>query len=395
MKPKKILILTTGQPATNPRVVKEYLAFKQAGFETKVLYSYWTRWADSQQAELFKTYQLAKEDFILVGGHPKNQKILYFVTRLFHKLAQWVIPNSPIAITRTGAFLFVKALRLNSDLYIGHNLGALPAAVWAAKRNKAHAGFDAEDFHRGEWPIGSAMQKRVARIEQKYFPELSYFSAASPLTRERYQKLFPNVKSHCINNVFSKKDFVLRPESKEKISLVWFSQNINRGRGLELIVPSIFEKRDRFQLVLIGQLNQDFYEEALKPYVECLLIKEPMTQLKLNAEVCYYDIGLALEPGKDENNLIAISNKIWAYYQAGLFIMATDTPGQDLFLRDYPEHGVVVKRSKEEIDLALCQILKNINSIRAHKQDRFLRAQANGWESESAKLLKFVGDLSS
>ena len=41
-----------------------------------------------------------------------------------------------------------------------------------------------------------------------------------------------------------------------------------------------------------------------------------------------FDIGLALEPGRDENNQIAISNKLFTYLLAGNVVIATATKGQ-------------------------------------------------------------------
>ena len=43
------------------------------------------------------------------------------------------------------------AAAVAADLYIAHNLAALPAARHAARRHRGRLGFDAEDYHRGQF----------------------------------------------------------------------------------------------------------------------------------------------------------------------------------------------------------------------------------------------------
>jgi len=43
---KKIVLITTGQPSCNPRVVKEADALSAAGHEVTVIYNYYIGWAD-------------------------------------------------------------------------------------------------------------------------------------------------------------------------------------------------------------------------------------------------------------------------------------------------------------------------------------------------------------
>ena len=42
----KIVLITTGQPSCNPRIVKEADALSAAGHEVIVVYNYFIKWAD-------------------------------------------------------------------------------------------------------------------------------------------------------------------------------------------------------------------------------------------------------------------------------------------------------------------------------------------------------------
>ena len=70
--PKKIAILTTGQPSTNPRMLKEYISLKKANYDVKVFYCFWQEWATKADATLFEDGVIRKEDFILVWWQSKN-----------------------------------------------------------------------------------------------------------------------------------------------------------------------------------------------------------------------------------------------------------------------------------------------------------------------------------
>src|SRR6202000_2983640 len=93
---------------------------------------------------------------IRVGGDPNQKPIVYFFSRLIYRLAAGITKKIKIgylkdlAIARSSFFLIREARRHKAAIYIGHNLGALPAAVKAAKANKKACGFDAEDFHSFE-----------------------------------------------------------------------------------------------------------------------------------------------------------------------------------------------------------------------------------------------------
>lgn len=100
----------------------------------------------------------------------------------------------------------------------------------------------------------------------------------------------------------------------------------------------------------------------------------------------------------DENRGICLTNKIWAYLQAGLYILATDTPAQVVFIQEHEGHGEVFDASTQRhrgtennkyrsLEGTLNYIVENIDTIRNEKKDRFERAKEYSWENESVKLV--------
>ncbi len=99
-------------------------------------------------------------------------------------------------------------------------------------------------------------------------------------------------------------------------------------------------------------------------------------------------MGLALEPGKDLNNELAISNKIIAYAQAGLYILATDTPAQQQFMHEHPGFGTVCGQDNEGMVKGVTAIIEATDEINTDKLTRFEKGKDLAWEKESGKLVE-------
>ena len=166
---KKILIVTTGQPAANPRVVKEYNAFVQQGYHVKVLYTYSALWSYKIDLKKFTSGKLKKQDFVLVGGNPHTGRFHYVFSRICFKFFSKIAPILSIrfikemSMARSTFYLWIVTKRHNADVYIAHYLGALPAASRAAKKNNALLIFDAEDYHRGEADVPYRLKSHAAQ----------------------------------------------------------------------------------------------------------------------------------------------------------------------------------------------------------------------------------------
>ena len=91
-----------------------------------------------------------------------------------------------------------------ADLYIAHNLQARPAAVRAARRHGGRVGFDAEDFHRGEFPdTDASLQKKLTvAVEEAYIPACDHLTAACEGIAAAYAETLGIDKQTVILNVF-------------------------------------------------------------------------------------------------------------------------------------------------------------------------------------------------
>jgi hypothetical protein len=119
-----------------------------------------------------------------------------------------------------------------------------------------------------------------------------------------------------------------------------------------------------------------------------------MSQKELHLQLSQYDAGLAIEDaGSDFNRDICLTNKIWSYFQAGLYIIASDTTAQQLFISQYAQNGICISLDAENLDHQINSLLQNKQQIRIAKSVRIEQAASVNWENESAILKQKWNDV--
>lgn len=401
---KNITLITTGQPATTPRLVKEAESLAGLGYSVNVIYSFYESWADAYDKQIIERHPSI---YLMCGGHPDREKWLYLKTRLRQKLYGLLFKIFPVrffaanAIGRTFKESAALAAAQQSDLYIAHNLAALPAAVSAARRCGAKVVYDAEDLNSAQFESNKDDGYRLNKyIEEQYFPFVTYFTAASPLIASNYKKMYEYISPVVVNNVFPRTDRppMDPPGDAQPLKLFWFSQTIGPDRGLEqaIVAIGISEIDVRFELwghCTAGyrdMLNATASANGLKP--DQLIIHKPVAPDDIFEIASNFDIGLAGETGHSLNREICLTNKIFTYIQCGLAVLASDTAAQSLFLMQYPAAGLLYKKDSAN-DLA--DRLKAYDADRAAltetKRYNYTLGQTSlNWETESRSFLQLI-----
>jgi hypothetical protein len=293
------------------------------------------------------------------------------------------------AISRRSNLIINQIKKIEeADLVVGHNPGAIYPSILAAQRFNCKAGFDVEDYHPGEGSDVS-VQLLTFNLMKRNFPSFDYLSFASFQIQEKCLNEFNTSKKSTyltILNYFDSDEFKSPAKiTTDKLKLVWFSQNIDINRGLEYIIPVLKKYSHCVELHLIGNLSKQF-EDILKNNKEVLILHSPISQFALHQKLADFDIGIAAEDNKtDSNRNLCLTNKIISYYQAGLYILASDTIAQREFLHSRTLHGKYFKNALEFED-ELKSIFENLASVRNEKKSRFELASKENWENESTRL---------
>lgn len=386
---KSILFITTLNLATNPRLFKEIKLALENGYKVAVLCFEFENWSYEFNQQLKKDISEAILMIIPAGRKPFWPWALSVFQersfRLLSKLIQLEEKMLSQAVSRRSNLLLKEIKKLDGpyDLVIGHNPGALYATWHAGRKFNCKTGFDIEDYHPGE-TNKEARAEELRSIMKGVLPSMSYLTCASDSIFNQTRSIV-EVKGEIIKNYFPKDEFK-NPENKTgPFKMIWFSQNISVNRGLEILIP-VVEKLDDVELHLFGNCYEPFKSTFLRN-LKNVFLQPPLPQRELHLRLSKFDAGLAIEPGKDLNNHLAISNKILAYFQAGLYIIASDTIGQKDFLKNYPNAGTVVDL-RSDLQGSLQRLISKKAEIRNSADDRFAGTASFNWDTESQKLLK-------
>lgn len=402
----KICLLTTTQPTLNPRIVKEADALQQQGYEVVVVGSFWVSWAFKADQPLLKQKQWK---FILVGGSPYQNKVLFFWTKCRYKLSKILITIFPqlkeklvlYFSSRAGVELMKEAVRQKADLYIAHNLGALPVAVQTSKKVGACIGFDAEDFHSKE-SYDEKSNILNEWLEKKYLSQCDYLTAASSPMADAYRNKYQNIKITSILNVFSIK-YQQQPSAVKphQLTLYWFSQTIGPDRGVEDVVMAMSSLKGEIHLYLQGEIKKG-YQHSIQALASRLGLDQekihflpvcPAEELLMIAS--QFDVGLALERTIPYNRDLCVTNKIFSYLLSGLSIIATNTQGQRGIVDSIGEAGWLYNINDiDALRNRLEFLLQHPQALMASKKKAFMVAQQQyHWELEQQKFLNIVKEV--
>jgi glycosyltransferase involved in cell wall biosynthesis len=407
---KRICIVTTRHVSYNPRAVKEADALSEAGYKVTVI-AVNNHAAQDKEDEcliLSRKWRLETVNYRRSGI---RERFLWLLTgcrkRIFDTILSRITLGYGVAERAQGreySELCRLARRYPADLYIVHHVEALGAAYRAAKKYRALFAFDSEDFHSGESDADcrSGRLERIEYLEAKYLPRCNYVTASSEgiagALSEKYGVACPEV----ILNVFPLEPHgnlneIHQNRIMKEPSLYWYSQVIGPGRGLDEVIRALSIVGRSVQLHLRGApmngFNQQLKEMAASMGLQDrLYFHPPASPADLIRLAELHDIGLSIEPGKDPNNLLAASNKLFSYMVAGLAIIATDTLGQKHIMSRVPDAGIVCRKADaaslaEAIDLLISDPSR---LARAKRASREAAVHLFNWETEKKKLLKIV-----
>ena len=138
---KKVVLISSAQPSANPRLLKEVKTLFYTGYSVSVIWSPLSIWADELDRKLFTDFP--EINWVKAGYHPKLQPKAYCYARIRQKIWQLIyrIVGDQFDAAIKSLVLFSQeltsiALDHKADLYIGHNLGSLPATVKSSKKYK-------------------------------------------------------------------------------------------------------------------------------------------------------------------------------------------------------------------------------------------------------------------
>jgi hypothetical protein len=399
--PRAVCIVSPGNLASNPRVIKEASALHDAGYSVTTVTCDYSEALRGEDDEITAT---APWKVVRVKRAPEEGVSARVATTMAKALeaAGMTVPAGVAACSaRAPVGPLTRTLRgIRADLYIAHYVAALPAAADAARRHGALLGFDAEDFHSGEGtkePGEDFRMRMVEAVEGAVLPDCAYMTAASPMIGAAYAQRYGLVPTTVLN-VFPLSMAPQYPQTGQRQGLkaYWFSQTIGLDRGLQAFIEAMARARTAVTLDIRGSNRWGHGEVllalasklGLEGRVRLLPMAPPVEMVRLAAE---YDVGLSLETDVSENRRICLTNKIFTYLLAGIPVVMSETPAQ---VKLAPDLGAAARLCALDDPVGLASLLDSLGSpdvlARAAAEAWRLGREHYNWEKEQAVLLAAV-----
>ena len=309
-------------------------------------------------------------------------------------------PKSRISrIFKTTRQVFVKAIRLEGDVYHMHDPELLPLGL-KLKMNGKKVLFDshedvAEDILSKEW-IPFLARRWIAILyswyEKKVCQTLDGIIGATPFIRDKFLKI--NDNSVSINNFPLLNEVVDVVRWEEKKDTVCYIGGIATIRGVKELVKAM-EHLDEVQLNLVGSFNDVFLQAEVQTYngwhkVNALGFLDRFNVGKIMRDskvgiVTFYPV---------PNHIDAQPNKMFEYMSAGIPVIASDFPLWKEIIEGNHCGLCVNPLNPDEIAKAINDVMKNSDKAQEMGQNglKAIKERYN-WEIEEEKLFNFYARL--
>lgn len=332
-------------------MVKAANSLAIAGYDvTLVASEYMDCWIDVGKDLLAKR----KWQYCPVNWHPITGSRLFSVSRIRHKAYREIVGRLPLSIAslpmlakaacRVAPELIRVVASQPTDLVIGGTAGGLAVSGIAARAMDKPFALDLEDFHtaeQGDGVDGNQTHRLMAAIQDRLIHKTAFYTTSSRPIADCLAELYGR-RPLVLHNVFTLPADKPRfgPSKSMSLKLLWFSQTVGPGRGLETVVEACLLVNRPIVLGLAGAMTPLAHELVAKArrqgvVVECLGTAPPDSLVDLCRK---WDVGLAAEADASPNRqMCTVTNKMGTYLIAGIAIAASDTSGQREMAADLAE----------------------------------------------------------
>jgi glycosyltransferase involved in cell wall biosynthesis len=339
----KIVIVSGIQIINNPRVVKEATALAEAGYGVEVIGAIYDEDSNEQIKNILQSVRWNHIPVIdLTGGHILTS-LYYLYAKLRRKISllqkQWLNIESPNQLGYFTKRLYRIAKGRKADLYIVH----LEQALWVGRKlleDGCNVAMDVEDWYSEDGlPADRALRPLVLmkECEQYLLRNAAYCTTTSSSLSKDLSEAYQSSPPTVIYNSFPLEDRllvdgqVLDRQDTSLPSIIWFSQTVGPGRGLEQLLAALQKVEYPFELHIRGTPRKGYKETLLKELPKEVIshtyFHPQVPQDELLSRLSEHDIGFCGELSECRSRDLTITNKALEYLRAGLAMIASDTAG--------------------------------------------------------------------
>jgi glycosyltransferase involved in cell wall biosynthesis len=381
----KVVIVSGIQIINNPRVVKEATALAEAGYGVEVIGAIYNEESYEQIKYILQSVRWNHIPVIdLTDGHILTS-LYYLYAKIRRKISllqkQWLNIESPNQLGYFTKHLYRIAKGRKADLYIVH----LEQALWVGRKlleNGCNVAMDVEDWYSEDGlPADRALRPLglMKECEQYLLRNAAYCTTTSSSLSKALSEAYESSPPTVIYNSFPLEERLLVDEKildRQETSLpsiIWFSQTVGPGRGLEQLLAALQKVEYPFEIHIRGTPRKGYKETLLrelpKEVTRHTYFHPQVPQDELLSRLSEHDIGFCGELSECRSRDLTITNKALEYLRAGLAMIASDTAGHKEVASLVPTGVYIYQQNNfSSLQSVLNKLLGDDNALKRAKE---------------------------
>lgn len=390
---KSICIISQSHLCKNPRVLKEAIALEANGNKITIVNSIFSKKLYQQDLDLVKGLNIQIKPISDLRFTNLSSILDKLIRRTGFFFVEKIKIENTYAIGYGISRYLQNCININANLYIGHQEVGLFVGTQLLKR-KYTVAFDFEDWYTEDL-LEKDKQKRplnfMRRLEDYALKNANITYTTSKCLAVSLAKTYNAPEPKVVYNVFDNDENIHKDKKfNDPVKLVWFSQTIGEGRGLEEFIELMVNSKANFELNLIGEINLNYKNLLVSKTQNKFLITfhELVKPNHLLKKLTEFDIGLALEQTTPASRNLTITNKFFQYLNAGLPIICSKTEGQEeIFNLHQP--GIMLNDKSSDLN-DIDEFLTDERKLNYKRQMAIKTAITYHWQNEKMKLINYL-----
>ncbi|HPG11266.1 MAG TPA: glycosyltransferase [Chitinophagaceae bacterium] len=230
------------------------------------------------------------------------------------------------------------------------------------------------------------IHKTWLQVERKAVPKFKYGYTVSRGIAEEFDRRYA-VDYKVIRNLP-----VLRPilQKQRNKNTILYQGAVNEGRGFENLIPSM--KLIHGELIICGEGN---FMDKLKMLIrdngvhEKVILRGMLSPDELWEEACQAYIGIHVPEKEGLNQLLALPNKFFDYFHAGLPQVTVNYPEYKKINEQFKTAILLNDTSPEKIAESVNNLIENDVLYNELQQNCLKAREELNWNKEEKKLIDF------
>jgi len=368
--------------------------------------------------EITTMSSIAKVDLFYINGKKTDSQIFSNNVRLFsieHKetLRTKIIRNSCFQ----NEFLFfveeVVKQKINYNFVWANDLPTLKPALKIKKKIGAKVIYDSHEIFIGTlnqfFPDKAKWYKKILHKTLLFLMKICGSSAEKRMvkkidtfitTGDSFSNYFKSkfglddikIVINCPRKTEILKAFDFRKEYNLPADsfIVIFQGCLNKGRALEEMIEAFKYVNDNVILIVLGNgmLKPLLIELTQKnKLTDKIFFKDAVPSKDLLTYTKGADLGINLQSSINISKHLASANKLFEYMHAGIPIVASEVPENELVLNEY-KTGVLVKNIPQQIAEAINKMSQS--DLSKYKANCSKATQEYNWENQEKVILEII-----